>query len=397
MPNMVTETRVLAAITAIVVLEIIAFVVTRHKYTNVTNRAYTNTPSSTIRVDTQMSVEAVRNVEARVQCTPTTNVVFIKTHKTGSTTVASIIERFGYLKNLSFVVPPSRRYGPHILSSNQLFTQKLIKKSPPPLNGGKYYNMLTNHVGYNRPEMEAVIPNATYVTIIRHPVQHFESSFAYFQWKGVVTKARKNVSDPIATFMETPEEFLKSGFYFSWQSHNGQLYDLGFRPEANSTIEELVERKINALNEEMSVVLIMEYFDESLLILMKTLCWTMDDILYLPKGVRKQSLHRQMSNETREKILRWNEADVKLYTHFNRTLWKKISEYGPTFESDLQRFRTKQLDIKHECIDSSGVFKGDARESRNPLKNNATEFCNNLWYDDVTFTGLIRDRQLGGK
>ncbi|XP_077979108.1 galactosylceramide sulfotransferase-like [Glandiceps talaboti] len=329
-------------------------------------------------------------VKSSESCRPVKRVVFIKTHKTGSTTAASMIERFGFTRNLSFVVPPDRKYGPHILSSNELFHRNMLRNSPPPLNGGKYYDMLTNHVRYNRPEMEAVVPNATYVTIIRHPVKHFESSFAYFGWK---KKVKDKSGDLLSAFLETPQTYIDERVYFWWQSHNGQLFDLGMRTE-DTNDDEIVDEKIEILRKDLDLVLIAEYFDESLLLLRKQLCWTMDDILYIPKNIRPQNFRRTITNETSEKILNWNKADYRLYKHFNDTLWKKIHDYGPSFEEDLQEFRNENERVMKECINPVRVVKRDPRESSYELKPNAPPKCVNLWRGDVTFTSLLRNKQL---
>ncbi|XP_006816499.1 galactosylceramide sulfotransferase-like [Saccoglossus kowalevskii] len=337
----------------------------------------------------------LEHVDVVPMCEPVRKVVFTKTHKTGSTTLASIIERYGYTRNLSFVVPPDRKNGPHILSMNHLFHRNMAKKSAPPLNGGEYYDMLTNHVRYNRPEMDAVLPNATHITIIRHPAKHFESSFSYFLWGRDVKKEHGdvNVGDQIATFMETPEKYIKNKIYFWWQAHNGQLFDLGLSTDDTDN-HTTVSKKIQALEKEMEFILIADHFDESLLILKKKFCWTMDDILYIPNGVRSKQFRREMSEETRARILDWNDSDLKLFEYFNKTLWQNIAEYGPCFERDLQYFREKRQKVMDECIGPSQVVKKDPRETRYVLKENASELCLNMWRGDVTFTKFIRNKQL---
>lgn len=328
-----------------------------------------------------------------IGCEPTKKIIFIKTHKTASTTVASILERYGYTRNLSFIVPPDKLHGAHILSSTLLFERTMLKRSAPPLHNSEHYDMLTNHVRYNRQEMEVVIPNATYITILRHPVKHFESSFAYFLWQRIVDQERGKVAHPIVTFLEDREFFMKQKFYFSWQAHNGQLFDLGLRT-SDSDNDTAVDDKIASLNKEMDVVLIADYFDESLLILKKKLCWTMDDILYISKGVRKQKYRQEVPEDTAETIVEWNKADMKLYQHFNKTLWRHIAEYGPCFHRHLKLFRERQESVMKECTDPSRKAKLDARTDTLALRKNATTRCRNIWSTDEFLTDLIRKKQL---
>nr|XP_006819961.1 PREDICTED: galactosylceramide sulfotransferase-like [Saccoglossus kowalevskii] len=198
--------------------------------------------------------------------------------------MSSIIQRFGDSRNLSFAVPPRG----HILSSRYGFKQNMLNSTKyPPLNGGTHYDILTNHVGYNRHEMEAVIPNATYITVLRHPVNQLVSAFAYFEWTKAVKAYRRGSADLFATFMERPTRFLTAKMKFWWQGHNGQLYDLGLQTQNKDTgnkLDDLVYKYIEVLDRELDLVLITEYFDESLLILKKQLCWSMDDILYFSKA-----------------------------------------------------------------------------------------------------------------
>ena len=47
------------------------------------------------------------------------------------------------------------------------------------------YSLLTLHVRFNKPEMEAVMgPGAVYVTMLRDPVEVFESQFAFYDFHG---------------------------------------------------------------------------------------------------------------------------------------------------------------------------------------------------------------------
>ncbi|XP_077867726.1 galactosylceramide sulfotransferase-like, partial [Saccoglossus kowalevskii] len=248
---------------------------------------------------------------AGTECKQVTKVVYIKTHKTASSTMSSIIQRFGDSRNLSFAVPPRG----HILSSRYGFKQNMLNSTKyPPLNGGTHYDILTNHVGYNRHEMEAVIPNATYITVLRHPVNQLVSAFAYFEWTKAVKAYRRGSADLFATFMERPTRFLTAKMKFWWQGHNGQLYDLGLQTQNKDTgnkLDDLVYKYIEVLDRELDLVLITEYFDESLLILKKQLCWSMDDILYFSKGLGAS--HHIITQQTRDKILKWNRGDLLLY------------------------------------------------------------------------------------
>ncbi|XP_077862605.1 galactosylceramide sulfotransferase-like [Saccoglossus kowalevskii] len=322
------------------------------------------------------SEQCIKRFYRPVDCNPVKKLIYIKTHKTGSTTLASIIERYGYTRNLTMAIPK----GNHIFSkTSQPFQRSMVAE----IDEGTHFDMLTNHARYNRPELDSVIPNATYITILRHPVKQFESSFSYFRWNKYI---RSN--DPIMELFRNSTKYIDK-LPMKGLVQNGQLFDLGLTAEQTLN-ESIVEEKILSLDREMDLILITEYFDESLLILRDLLCWSVDDILYISNGIRKETQRRNLTSTEKDSILQWNKSDLKLYQYFEKILASKIKQYGPCFEHDLQLFRKRRDKIMEQCLEKNIFDVVQGRESRYVLKRNATEFCLNLWRGDVTFTGLRR-------
>ncbi|XP_006817508.1 galactosylceramide sulfotransferase-like [Saccoglossus kowalevskii] len=267
----------------------------------------------------------------------------------------------------------------HIFSRTELFNKNMVLN----FNDIKNYDMLTNHARYNRREFVSLIPNATYITILRHPLQQFESAFGYFQWgRFIPTK------DPISEFLRNPQQYTS---VIPWNTRNGQLFDLGLS-STQTLDEEMVNETMKTLHKEMDVVLITEYFDESLLILRDLLCWSVNDILYMSNGIRSDNGHSNLTSTDKDKILEWNKSDLKLYLYFRKVLFKKIREYGPCFKHHLQEFRKLQNETLEKCIEKERFKDIQGKEFRHVLKENATEFCINVWRGDVTFTELNRKR-----
>ncbi|KAM7437233.1 galactose-3-O-sulfotransferase 1 [Porites harrisoni] len=132
-------------------------------------------------------------------CSPKKNVVFLKTHKTGSSTVTNILNRFGDKNNLVFVVPTQKynRLGwPWLFHEDYMIHYNHTKP-----------NMLCSHARYNRAVLERVMPNDTvYVTILRDPVKHFESTFSYMEFSDIL--GISNETDPLETFFDSPNDVL---------------------------------------------------------------------------------------------------------------------------------------------------------------------------------------------
>lgn len=306
-------------------------------------------------------------------CTHPKRIVFLKTHKTASSTTASILQRFGFSRNWTFAVGKG-----HVIARSNLIRPSDIYEYPG--MGGKTFDILTNHARYNRETLEMFLPGATYVTILRKPEDQLESAFSYFgMYRGMQLKSSKN---PLKSFMEDPYYYYKEKHYFNKErSRNGQLYDLGFdhRDDENET---RINMKIDQLDKEFDLVMITEYFDESLILLKKQLCLDYDDIVYISKGVRRENMRFEKNEDIVKKMKRWNHGDYLLYQHFNETFWKKIKDYGPSFEDDKNRFRRLNEKVLSECVDRNSKIKFY-------LKNN-TEKCETLRRSDSDFTKLIK-------
>ena len=318
-------------------------------------------------------------VPANTTCKLIQKIVYIKTHKTGSTTTASILERFGYLRNLSFAMSRSS----HIISNEKTFKVSMAFQFPHRMR--KDFDMLVNHVRYNRMEMEIAVPGAKYISIIRDPVTQLESAFGYFEMGIHLNIRGKN---PFRTFMANPRKYYEQKKYMWTRSRNGQLYDFGFSHNDDEN-ETKIQAKIDTLSREMDLVMINEYFDESLILLKRLMCWDYDDILYLSNGIRSKSHRFSLDHTVVDQVRKWNAGDVMLYDYFNRTFWEKVRNYGSTFEQDLAHFRALEQSVVEQCIDSEKRNFKDRRVEKLVLKNQ-TKYCSDLQRGDVDYTKLIR-------
>ena len=223
-----------------------------------------------------------------------------------------------------------------------------------------------------------------YVTIVRNPVDNFESLFNYFE----LGKGLGLGDDPVVSlenFLKSPSSFygkVKSGIH----ARNPMMFDLGFSQKyfQNYTA---VTKYINFLNKEFDLVMIMEYFDESLILLKRLLCWEIDDILHVKVNERlDKEKASHLSDRVKENIKRWNKADVLLFTYFNATFWRKIEMEGSEFYEDLSAFRKRRLKLQQMCFENGtgavqrifGRKKVKSYYTRNDL-NSSLKFLCNRW------------------
>ena len=145
---------------------------------------------------------------------PITNFVYIKNHKCGSDTVAAIFRRFGYLRNLSLVLPVALYWNvgwPFRLEPHMYRTPK-----------SGYFNILTEHTTYDEERLSKLMPDdAQYITSLREPYDRLKSVFQYFivaQFTGI-DKIVKPRSSYVNYFLKSEN---KTGLDEAYKSPNQQ-------------------------------------------------------------------------------------------------------------------------------------------------------------------------------
>ena len=120
-------------------------------------------------------------------CTPVRRFIFLKTHKTASTTISNICLRYAEKQKSVLGLPPAGRWElgayPAFLDSHFV---------TPKLDFGKEkYDAMCHHSRHHRAKLDAVTYDDKKVfTVLRDPVDNFESNFGFFrdypykQWLG---------------------------------------------------------------------------------------------------------------------------------------------------------------------------------------------------------------------
>ncbi|XP_051534595.1 galactose-3-O-sulfotransferase 2-like isoform X2 [Myxocyprinus asiaticus] len=286
-----------------------------------------------------------------VMCQPKNHIVFLKTHKTASSTILNILYRYGDSHNLTFALPlnmHSQLFYPAFFAAH--FVEGIRTSSV------KEFHILCNHMRFNSQEVRKLMPEDTfYFSILRNPVAMMESIFAYYK------------AIPAFRVVKNLEEFLIQG----GRSYNASVlnnhyarniltFDFGLDSTAPENEEDLDRRSaeiIAAVERDFQLILISEYFDESVVLLKHTLCWTLDDVLSFRLNSRSERSRRPLSPETAERIKAWNSLDWRLYQHFNATFWKRIDAIlGRTeLQREVELLKAGRKKLEETCLIGGGA------------------------------------------
>ena len=249
-------------------------------------------------------------------------------------------------------------------------------------------------------------PFTKYISILRHPKTLLESVFHYMKFDQELQKYGFPNSSYYSAGLTAVDEFFKDPSRYYKQAiskesivallKNGMLFDLGFDiQKADNLSDKKVRAMIGQVARDFDLVLIMEYFDESLVVMMQEFCWSFEDILYVKQNARKSN-KKKLRPKTVDRIAEWARPDLLLYEHFNQTLWNKIRSYGDGFWKDLDEFRSRLKEVYTNCDlvaydakahkSTIGIEKFRIGPKADP---SVKPSCQKLFYTEVDYIGYF--------
>merc|ERR1712037_830753 len=227
------------------------------------------------------------------------------------------------------------------------------------------YNVLGHHFRFNKQKLDEFMPLDTkYVTIIRSPVDNVESVFGFFQdqtpfeeWLGDV-----ETTERLKTFYADPTKYFKRDTDWYFRSKNHMFFDIGY-DVMRADEDAYVNQAISEMDENFTLILLTDFFDESLILMKHLLCCD------------------------------WDQADHKLYDHFNTTFWRRVEAFGvDKMNSELEAFRAEQKAAETECIASYEPFKKKPWILGAKLRPKPTDKCKHLAWSETVYGEFLRDK-----
>ncbi len=219
------------------------------------------------------------------------NIVFIKTHKTASTLIRSIIENYADSNDLKTLIPPN------IEQTN--FVQNMTNSY---LDSLGTYNVSCRHIAYNKSFFEKHVPSAKYITIVREPLERAISHYYHLNYDN------KDVIDYNEWYRNCvrinqdkypSKDIIHSGFdnYISrW---------LGYDVDSQITYESLSKR--------YDLILHVEHMTRSIELLCKYLRVDISENIIVRKNNNERYKSFVIDDDVRESFYENNKSDVKLY------------------------------------------------------------------------------------
>ncbi|CAG5102761.1 Oidioi.mRNA.OKI2018_I69.chr1.g454.t1.cds [Oikopleura dioica] len=277
---------------------------------------------------------------------PKRNIYYLKTHKTGSTTMLNMIFRLAIKEELKIGFPKLKLKGR---------TNYICKHVPfkPSCIDEVQYNVIANHHVWS-PEIDRVLPNATKITILREPISQFVSAFEYFGKSVFGFDGKSPTAAALEKYIERTSPSLSEinnqstknkKARIAENTQNPMAFDLGLSyMYKTKTEDDLGEWLVDYYD----LVMITEYFDESLILLKELMKLEFTDIVYLKSNSNKKKKFSEdnLSKETKARLYYRERVDDALYKHANRTLWKKIEKFG----HEKMKQEVKQLQIHCDNI-----------------------------------------------
>ena len=247
--------------------------------------------------------------------------------------------------------------------------------------------------------------NTVYVTILRNPIDQFESTFNYMTLDKIL--GMTNTTNPLENFFKDPDGVLVN--YVLTQDlrinsdrlkliRNGMFYDLGLESKDFEN-DFKVREAIDLVDQQFQLVMITEYFEESVVLLRRLLCWDLDDMVYFTLNARAKSWYHNMSKSLQRKVKRWSRADTLLYDHFNRTFWKLLRKLEPDFWEEVKMLRAKNNAMREICLSQGDYRHTDlfqtAELRRYKLRKNipfvAKQMCKRMTWDEIKYLRHLRE------
>lgn len=258
------------------------------------------------------------------------SIVFIKTHKTGSSTLTNILHRMGDWRNLTFQNPWDNTH----LGWPNLYPGR---SQPSP---NHQFDLVVNHMVWNPKLVTQYVKRHPFVfTVLREPLSQAQSAFNYF----------KPAGPGWALLLQRMEDLrMMSGNAEAARFRNPQAFDLGWYNSLGAmqgaTVidqdDEHIAAWVNWTVGALDLVILTEEFDRGLVLLARLLHVPLQEMCYVK--LKDHTAYKKLTvvpptAAEQERLRHINRVDLALYARHEREFSRRWAS-EPGAEAALAEF-----------------------------------------------------------
>jgi len=277
---------------------------------------------------------------------------FLKTHKTGSSTLSAILLHFAQAHGMNIGFPQDDKYWGWPGS----FPGQENEQQPPPK-----YDLIANHAVFNSAHWREYLgSNPIFASSVREPSSQAVSAYDFFTgMNGWTTPFAQHLEwvEALQSTSQTPFDISEStalflnpqAWAFGWYEYVG----LTTKYDRNAT---MIKRWLTDLDKDFTNVVILEHFDEGLALLARTLNVEPGEFAYVEKNTQESHDQFEYNEKTvpseneYSKLLRLYPVDRALYNHFKHVFqnrWANVPDSART--RDLAQLRNASETLQAQC------------------------------------------------
>ena len=281
-------------------------------------------------------------------CTPHRHIFYLKVGKTGSSTLTNILNRNALFFNTRLCrLQKSKTFHSQLQYSKNAEDRFKCELHTTPLQN------------YSRDIVHQYMRSDTIsIGILRFPFNHFRSKYYYFQKKSKRFSPVDLEGDAIETILKNSEydpqlrHLVLKGTYRELQN---SMYNYFHLDDVKAMSDEkYFQDSIKTVENEYSLIFINEYYDESLVLFKRMVCWEMKDILYVTHK-NASYLNKAKTPEEygtlfdRHKNI--SSIDYKFYEHFLNVHKGRIRNSSNAFAEEVLAFKRVNTETSNFCWD----------------------------------------------
>ncbi|KAK4010378.1 hypothetical protein OUZ56_019524 [Daphnia magna] len=334
--------------------------------------------------------------------------IFMKNHKCASSTVENIIFRFALKNELNLVLPEKGNY----LSTTELFDRASLSATKwRDLN----FDIFSLHNRWNKKEVvELLREEVPTFTIIREPVEVFESMFHYLDPQLREFYGVQDIHDMVCIIQNTTLSDAVQKRLMGFVGRNQMAWDLGLSPDIFDN-ETAIKKEIERLDHEFHLVMVANRMEESLILLKQLLNWPLQNVIHLKLNRRKPEKSSRLSAAEKKVLEEWLAADVQIFQYFSHRFDEKIEQFNwknsrflagfsnvhSAMKRQTQLLEAANRKLYHRCVFSevgneklTGKFKDSNNNIIGYIINEDEDDCALYATSEDTYLSIFRNQLL---